>query len=176
MRPAGFVDTPHRPPLCQSHEMRAPLSLAAARCRQSENSHAKAQPSGVNGLSAIQHNRALFEVGAFTALLAWWVNRYAALRALSGSHNERLCLAPRPSAARTVLPCVLNSQSVCSRQQPRQHIRLARRCAPVCMSHAPARPAVAGARLALRCSFPRARARSRPPPCPLPSAPAGGSP
>ena len=114
--------------------------------------------------SPIQHNRALFEVApvARGARLVGQPLRCAPRPA--GSHNERLCLAPRPSAARTVLPCVLKPKSVCSRQQPRQHMRLVTRCAPVCMSHAPARPAVAVARLALRCSFPRARARSRPPP------------
>jgi hypothetical protein len=82
----------------------------------------------------------------------------------SSAHNERLCLAPLPTAARSVMPSMLKRQvSVLAQKScANTHVKsgAARQCGGGVV---PARPAVAGARLALRCSFPRPRARTRPP-------------
>lgn len=139
--------------------MRAPASLAVARCRQSEKSHA----ASVRGkwASPIQHNRALFEVApvARGARLVGQPLRALRVRITSG-YVWRPGRLPHARCCRTH-----SAPSQCARANRRASTcvwsRAARRCGGVM---APARPAVAGARLALRCSFPRARARSRPPP------------
>ena len=153
-----------RAPLCQSHEMRAPASLAAARCRQSEKSHAAA----VRGkwASPIQHNRALFEVPPVVrcALLVSSPLRFAcALRVrIMGGYVLRPYRLPH---ARCCHACSKDSR--CARAGKATGTstfvwsRAARRRGVCGLS--PAHPAVTVARLALRCSFPRARARSRPP-------------
>jgi hypothetical protein len=55
-----------------------------------------------------------------------------------GSCNERLCLAPRPSAAASALRTQLNNKSVCSRYAPAQ-LFMSARCAVWCTCP-PARP------------------------------------
>ena len=68
-------------PLSQWNAMRAPTSLAAALCRQSENGHAKAQPlRGKAHRAALKHNAAFCKVAPFTTLVprcVRWGDRFA---------------------------------------------------------------------------------------------------
>ena len=124
------------------------------------------QPSGVNACG-IQHNRALFEVPPVVrcALLVSSPLRFAcALRVrIMGGYVLRPYRLPH---ARCCHACSKDSR--CARAGKATGTstfvwsRAARRRGVCGLS--PAHPAVTVARLALRCSFPRARARSRPPP------------
>ena len=115
----------------------------------------------------IQHNRALFEVPpvVHSALLVSSPLRFAcALRVrIMGGYVLRPYRLPH---ARCCHACSKDSR--CARAGKATgtstfvQSRAARRCGVG--GFFPARPAVTGARLALRCSFPRTRARSRPPP------------
>ena len=147
------------------HHRRDPLRVSGTRCALLRRLLSRVAVSQRNGAavrgkwaSPIQHNRALFAAAP--------VVRYALLVGrprIMGGYVLRPCRLPH---ARRCPACSKDSR--CARAGKATGTSTcvwsgaARRCGVGGFS--PAHPAVTGARLALRCSFPRARARSRPPP------------
>lgn len=122
-------------------------------CRRALPSvRATQQPPGVNGLSAIQHNRALFEVPPVVrcALLVSSPLRFAC--ALRVRITSGYVLRPyRLPHARCCHACSKDSR--CARAKKlRQHIRLVTRSAPVCTSRAPAHPGQSAGAGSRRCA------------------------
>ena len=150
--------------LCVSHTRCALLRRLPPRVAVSQRNGAAVRGKWA---SPIQHNRALFEVPPVVrcALLVSSPLRFAC--ALRVRITSGYVLRPyRLPHARCCHACSKDSR--CARAGKATGTstfvwsRAARRRGVCGLS--PAHPAVTVARLALRCSFPRARARSRPPP------------